>query len=309
MNLNKGRIEYMQKLFQLIDTLQLRNCSIDGDFYELMLKHCVNLKRLYLQRAALGHSWLLKSYPKLDFLELIPIPETDILNSFFERNSNLRMFSTSAWCIWDNRRVFLKSTAKIDTLEVKMLYDQGNFDEFCQLLNEIHDRGFFKRLHFYVMEPNETISTQLNSLKGLEKLCIKNLINCYSLPQLTNLKELAVYNGNAADMEILANAFVNLQRLFMRNATMDHLLPFIRRSPNLIKAKIAPASGTDFNGGILKLQTLNKERDKLATARKVTIYVQDSIFLKTKWTTRNGDINLPLIELARADSYEWDNHY
>lgn len=311
LNLNKNRIDYIQKLFQNIDTLQLRNCSIDGDVYELILKHCIDLKRLYLQRAALGHSWLLQSYPKLEYLELIPIPTTDILKSFFERNSTLRTFSTSAWCIWDNKETFLKSTGKIETLEVKMLYEHSNenFDALCQLLNQIQQRGFFKRLHIYIVDVTEVNSTQLASLNGLEMICIKNMNKCYNLPRLINLKELAIYNSRAADMEILANSFVHLQRLFLRNATYDHLLPFISRASQLSKVRVIPANGTDFNGGILKLQTLNIERKKLTAPRKVTIYVPDNIFLKTKWTTCNGDTNLQLIEMKRADSYEWDNHY
>lgn len=51
---------------------------------------------------------------------------------------------------------------------------------------------------------------------------------------------------------------------------------------------------------------LNTEREKLDGAQKVMIYVPDTVFLLTKWATRNGTTNFSLIEMKRTESYEWN---
>lgn len=53
--------------------------------------------------------------------------------------------------------------------------------------------------------------------------------------------------------------------------------------------------------------SLNREREQLLGARKLIIYVPEDIFLATKWSTNNGDINLSLVELRRIDSCKFFN--
>ena len=60
---------------------------------------------------------------------------------------------------------------------------------------------------------------------------------------------------------------------------------------------------------IIPLSQMNREREKLFEARKVTIYVSEKSFTDTKWAIRNGNTNLKLIKMKRADSCEWNQHY
>lgn len=332
-SLNKTRIRCIQQVLSKVETVQVRNSTVEGDFYETLLKFCGNLKQLYVQEADVGHrrswnnqidnnKWLLHSYASLEHFELIPkssyhIPE---LIPFFERNQSVRSFSTSSTCLWNHKDEFLKSNVKLDILEVKFFstyYDVDSDDSdfsimssICNLLNELYERGFYKRLHFYVPRLNHKCSELLVSVHGLEKLCIKEFSESFNLVHLTNLKELDILNGgNAGDMEILSNSLVNLQRLFLRNASYNMLLPFIRRSMKLMKVKLFPNRKDSSDSSILKILTLNMEREKLCGADKVTIFVPDNIFLATKWKINNGSTNLNLVEMRRTDSYEWDNHY
>lgn len=50
---------------------------------------------------------------------------------------------------------------------------------------------------------------------------------------------------------------------------------------------------------------MNKERKKLAGARRVTIYINDRLILVSKWMKEAT--NLDLIELRRFESFDWND--
>ncbi|XP_055306354.1 uncharacterized protein LOC129570682 [Sitodiplosis mosellana] len=316
--INPTKIGYLQKILSKINVVQLRQCTLIGDFYETLLSHCKQLKRLYVQDDLgdiideSGNPWLLRQYPTLELFQLtLRYPFRILeLSTFFERNPNVRSFSTSSRCLWENRHELLKCKAELDRLEIEMLdnfYRQLiDMQLICELLNQLYERGFYQRLHLFVKRVDQKCSEQLASVYGLECLSIRQFSRSYSLPLLTNLKVLTILNGsNTNDMDILAKNLVNIERICFQNATHSDILPFIRRSVRLNKVKFVPTA----NEAILKLAKLNVERVKLAGARKITIYVPDNVFLATKWTAKNGEINLNMIEMKRADSYEWDQHY
>ncbi|XP_055303332.1 uncharacterized protein LOC129568996 [Sitodiplosis mosellana] len=354
--LQNTELKHFKHLLPNIETIQIRNCTIDGDFHDILLNFCPKMKRLYLQDSHLGNKWLQQSYPMLEYLELNPIPALatpNELDHFFDQNPTVKICSTSAYSLWLNRHTILESKIKLDVLEVKIYGyytvvtnvggnkneanggnnddddDDYNDDEdneipdsedesdqdtltiqsLCTLLNQLHGR-FFKRLHFYMPKVTQKNSDYVIKLQGLEKLCIQQFSESYSLAHLIGLKELAILDGaNPNDMEILANNYVNLQYLYMRNVTYDALLPFIRRSTKLKCVKLFPKDKSSFNGDFLNIVQLNEERVKLEKARKVIIYVPDNVFLTSKWTLSNGDTNLQLIEMKRSDSQEWNHHY
>lgn len=335
--INEARVNSLLNVLPKLKTLQIRNSSVEGHLYDVLLMHCA-LERLFVQDSDLGifrlldggwaarieNHWLRQEYPTLKYLELIPkyTIKIDEFNEFFDRNPNVRTFSTSSLCLWKNRKELLKSNANLDLLEVKevneteMFDDDENDDEltitaFCKLLNQLHARHFYKRLNFYIKNFNEETSGYLTSLGHcIEKLCIKNFTRSYSLPQLINLKELSIHDGaNATDMETIASSLTKLQRLHINNASIDDIRPFIRQSTKLRQIKMIPKNDTQFDGDILQLLKLNREREKLTEARKIIIYVPDNIYLKTKWTVNCGDTNLNLIEMKRCNSIEWDDHY
>lgn len=84
---------------------------------------------------------------------------------------------------------------------------------------------------------------------------------------------------------------------------IDVILPFIRRSLNFNKIKFV-----HYYSKSLNLAMLNEERARLVGAKKITLYVRGEVFLHTKWTTRNDDLNMSFIEVRRLDSIYW-NHY
>lgn len=333
-NFADERVDFFRNLLNKVEIIQIQNCTADGDFYDLFLKFCGNVRRLYIQDCDVGsydsedddieeNLWLLRKYPTLEHIELRPDSIMEVrpeLNEFFELNPNVRSFSTTADCIWANRNELLQSNAKLDILEVKIftpaMYFNLDFgtEQIIEMIRnlfvQLFNRGFYKRLFLYVPKVDQQACNLLTLLKGLEKLCIREYGQIFGLAQLTNLRELAILDGaKADDMEILANSYTNLQRFYISNASIDDIRPFICRSTNLTKVKVIPKDESHFNGGILPLIALNREREKLAGARKVTIYVPDNVFINSKWATRDGDVNLKMIELKRAYSYEWNHHF
>lgn len=59
--------------------------------------------------------------------------------------------------------------------------------------------------------------------------------------------------------------------------------------------------------GVIDLTALNEERSKLNGATKVIIYVEERIFLATKFAKAN--IELSLVMLKRAKAVKWTHHF
>lgn len=225
MSVSKQEIGFLRAILPKIETMQIRNCSRQGDIYEDLLTHCTKLKRLLVQEADLFTykqqrvfcSWLLQTYPQLEYLELIPKVHMKIheLTAFFERNSTVRGFSTSNQSLWCNRDQLLKSTVKLDVLEVKFFTqnlqyygyhfdnsdseedepnepEEARFEPIFKLLNQLYEKKFYQRVHLYVESVDEKTSRLLASVKGVEKLCIKKFTHIYNLSHLSGIKELAI---------------------------------------------------------------------------------------------------------------------
>lgn len=310
LELNATKIQCLQKILPKLEIVQLRQCTMDGDFYEDFLKFCENLKQIYIQDDLgdildeNGNPWLLRSYPSLEHLQLTPRYSFQIneLRTFFQQNKKIRSFSTSLRCFWENRNELMTSNEQLDVFELLILDKFHrlliNMQSVYNFLNKLHARGFFKRLHLYVKRVDKTYSEELALLDGLEKLSIVQFSEFNGLSTMVNLKEFAVErNIGMKDIEILAKSLMNLESLSIGSVKCMDILPFIQ---NLVKLKKIRAN---FHESVLDLRALNNEREKLSGGKKVTIYVPDNVFLTTKWSTEHGNTNLEFIEMKRATSY------
>lgn len=309
LKINMEKMAYLQKILPKMEILQMRQCTVDGDIYDTLLKYCCNLKQIYVQDD-LGYildenanPWLLQDYPMLQHLQLTPRYSFKIheLRTFFERNRNLQSFSTSSRCLWENRHDLMDSCIQLDKLEILILDNYHrhliNMQSICRLLNEFFERGFYKRLYLYVKRVDLQSSEHLTTLDALEMISIRQFSETYNLSSLINLKELEINDGiNSANIEILATKLVNLERLSLKNVTASQILPFIRHSMQLYRIHVHLKDNT------LNLIQLNDERVKLIGARKIVIYVPNNTFLATIWTC-NGIINLNCIEMRRMSQF------
>lgn len=308
--------DYFKAVLLNIETMMVSHFCWDAfnmDLYGKLLKYCPNLKYLYMfEENPSNESWLHQKYPKLLQLSFKSFRPMFNLNVILEGNPNIRTLSTNFENIYDIKDKLLSSTIKLDRLIINVETMSIMKKPFSyDLLNEIYDKGVFKRLSMRVKVDNK-LDDKLASIHGLDTLIVVNIDNqSYNLPILSDLKELAFKDGSCPNnLNSLATSLVHLERLFMYNATINDVLLFMRRSPKLNKMKVLLHDVAKFglkfkfDGGILNLSLLNKEREKLLNARKVTIYVPEDVYIKTKWAM-NGDTNRSLVEMKRNDSYEW----
>lgn len=312
-NFNILKSENIQKTLSKIEVLQL-SCMVleQQDFYGILLGICKNLKRFILSASfkEMNREWLHQNYPKLEHIDLVSkdIDQMDEIITFLELNPQIKSFSITADWIWKYKTNLLQMNVKLDELKIKQFYrvtDERNWQEFFDLLNQLFERGFYKKFHFYYdMKMKESLSKILPLVKGLENLIISDL-EC-EFNQMNNLNDLAItscydYGSYSND---LPNKLLNIEKIFLCNISHKEILPFIRQSWNLTKIKLE-----FFKDDTIDLVYLNEERGKLCDAKKLTIYVDNKIFLDTKWTTPNGKTDLKFVELRPTTSYRWNHEY
>lgn len=300
---------------QVIETLSFR---IDNKFLGQLLKMCTNLKCLCVRKVyhssltANGNDFLLHEYPQLklgqvvvdDWLYERHLAKKIIeLKTFFELNPTIRILSISLRLLRENRSWLKESNLELEELHLQGYCVGNTFNRMCGLINELHQRGFYKRLHFYGMSTTkeETINA-IMSLRGLEKLFLNENSVKVTVPPLSNLKELNFRFGNhVVDLDALAKSLPeNIEWIGFRYAEFNTLLPFIRQAARLKKIvvhQLVKKDGTHFKDGIVDVTALNKERFESTDAGKIIIYLHQSVFLATKWATTIT--NCPLVEVKR----------
>lgn len=315
-NLIKSKIDDLKPILNQVTRIEIGNWQNETDFDEVFLKHCSNLKCLCIfdimgkNLMGKGNKWLQREYPTLEHLILCydfdyedERNEIRELRTFFELNPNVRTFSTTLQFLWINRLWLRGSNINLDQLEI-----QGGgslmLDPCFRFVNELHRQGFYKRLHFYgidIDEDGELLRTA--QLPGLEKLYLAYLDLTIALPPLEGVKELNfVFSEDIKHPNILASNIPHVEIIHIKEAKIDDILPFIRLSPNVSKIRVGrllKENDLHFKDNPIDLVALNKERKKLAGARKITLFLKERIYLATKWAAMKTECSL--IQIKRSD--------
>lgn len=292
-----------KKILPQIEIVRLNNCEIFDEFYKDFLQFCPNLKEIevvdtYRMLNPYKNSWLLRKYPSLQTVHFHPYKAFKIreLRSFLENNSNIRTFVTRSDVLWENRKNLLQSNIKLDRLKISH-YNTGarsmNLDiqSFRMLLRQLYERGFYKQLHFSLKLFSKEDADYFSLLGALESLRVENLAEGLC-PQITVRCLEIDYNYDRC-IDIPVEIFPNVESLFLGNINFENLRNVFGALKYLKKIKIKVFEGH------LNLIALNKEREKCAGAYKVTIFVAEETFLKTKRSTRYGITNLGFVEMKR----------
>lgn len=314
-------LDCIKGILRNVETVVIEFCRMNRKFYEnLPLTVGKNLKRLYVSNfecnrnvlRRTGNEWLLQNWPKLEHLGWTQSANDYRINelkTFFDLNPNIHSFSTNFDCLWASRHLIIESNAKLNELTVEIFdWEQPIGQRINDFFNELHARGFYKRLHLHSSFYNEQHQNlmEIGSIHGLEALRHLSLVDGMDFPHLEQLKELRTsFKSYSPNVDALTKKIPNLERLHMRFASIEYLLPFIHHSAKLKEVKIDAVRDEEESKCILDLMTLNNERQKLPNARKVTIYMSEKVYLATKWANHTIDLNL--IQIKRAHSHEWSN--
>lgn len=158
-----------------------------------------------------------------------------------------------------------------------------------------------------------TINTQehidkLARVNGLVRISEMNSFDKLSYSGLKNVEELDLGTSkNVTDSNLFPDKLVSLKRISFTEARIVDIMPFICRSVEMHEIKIYELqAGVHFDEdtNAIDLFALNKEREKLPDARKITLFVSGKVYLRTKWAIKETDLGL--IRLKRHDLFEWE---
>ncbi|XP_031635966.1 uncharacterized protein LOC116348903 [Contarinia nasturtii] len=263
-----------------------------------------------------NNDWLLRKYPMLERFELTKtgFPFENLpLKAFFKQNSNIRHFAVSMngdWSGTDNLKLDVFAI-DCDDYDTESLEVAGTM-EYLSKMTE--DKRFYERLHVYGYGITAEWHLEwMISMSEIEKLYLHDTwIRSFVM---NDLKEIRIRCGagiltSGVDMVGMVNGLANIEQVSLVNASVLDILAFIRGSVKLHKLRIENFNPTELstNGTIvLDLSMWNNEREPLERARKVTVYVEEKIFLATKWATRTTDYSL--VDLKRDESHDWSHDF
>lgn len=305
--LNSADAGGIKRVLSQLEILQLNNVDVNGDFYEIILKHCPHLKHLDIITRSntiigTGNEWLLRQYPMLKHFEIHvgrehrpSLQYAAELSTFFQLNSQIRIFSVNFEYLGWIKHILLELSVKFDRLVV---YAPEYLQSICNLTNDLYEHGIYERLHLYLYDA-QFDGGNFSTFNNLEKLYFCDVTDEFTTPIVASVKELSIrliYDGDVPQM--IAENFINLRIIDLQIAEMHDIRPFVCHAPNIQQIRVGCL---DFDWSDDILIELNKERKKLAGACKVAIHVDERLFLLFKWATK---ISLNLIELKRIDARE-----
>lgn len=330
--LKRNRMECIKAILSTVEVVKMLDCRFEGDFYDDFLKSCKHLKRFHLQDVDLndyeynvscfssrrekleqtGNRWLLQKYPLLEYFQLTPWKGLiiDELKEFFNRNPNIRSFSTNSNCLFQNWVPLIETNANLESLAIDLNYwPRMHLSSICEAINTLYKAGFFRKLLLFASYLDKISSEHIQILYALETLYVKYLRESECLHLFTNLRELGIFEGcDVIDMEALAKNLINIERIYLESGTSDDILAFIRYSPNLREIQVVTLKEkSHMKHRILDLDALDRERQKLIAPRKVIIYVKEYVYLKTKWD--KGRTDHTFISLKRIESCKWERPF
>ncbi|XP_031640983.1 uncharacterized protein LOC116352482 [Contarinia nasturtii] len=309
--LTMDRINQLKVVLSKIERVIIKSCRFNEIELDAFIAACSKVKYLSIGRETQHKcQWMRRIYPTLEHIEFKRFAAKDVpaLITFLELNTTIKQFSVDMELLLSKQNLFKNSSIKLGTLAIDCDAEyKDECDLYCQLLNELYDSGFYKKLHltFNGFRIRQKVVDKLASVKGLVKLRVEQHENRINFGALSNLEELYInsifYIGDHVNQDFLPK----LKRI-VSEVFSDDILPFICHSRNLNKIKVKIfQNGTyfDLNRKIVDLFALNKEREKLAGAHKIAIYVEDEVYLATKWAMKQTDFSL--IQMKRDTSYDW----
>lgn len=217
-----------------VQSIRISTERFDGDLYEDLLKFCTSLKYLHVKImhheliAGEKSEWLQKKYPNLEHFSLFLENgmKCDGLRTFFERNANIRIFSTRLKSLWMIRDWILESDLKFEQLDVVIdTFSDITPDDTSNYLIKLHEHGFYQRLHIYAPASGDsTRYSYIHSLRALERLTVGynynewvyGRISLQITTPLIDVKELFIdhtLHWTSEDLDTLATNIMNVQNI------------------------------------------------------------------------------------------------
>lgn len=310
--MTERQIQHCQNVLENIENLLLRDCTTGaGDIFRQFAEFCPKLKYLDIKHChepnAVFKKVFLYHYPTLERMKYESFPwdearQIDELKAFLEKHTKLKHFECDDRFLWANRNLLNQTNVRLDRLSIHLKTPEiaTQFDHFIDVLWQLHERGFYKTIHFsidlwYDYNNYEPLINGISTLPALESLSIDVLESFNSLSGLVNLTELRVgepsHSATELEVETTIKNLTRLQHLTFDQAKITDILPFVRHSKTLNTIKILESRNLALNSF-----ALNKERKNLENAQKVVIHARENVYLHEKWQPKNSNLSHVAIE-------------
>lgn len=313
-----GQLRAIENVIQILpslETVKFVFCRLNGEVHETILKFCKHLKHLYVRDndsngmsryilIGTSNDWLTKHYPTLEHFEINSQHNFDEVIEFLRINSNIRTFSTTIKFLIANMRSIQASNIKLDVLTIlhtEAFISNSVLNQFMSQLTALRNKGFFQQLHLYFYLTRKEYDYPVHLLALVTTLHRRFDHQPFILSPLVNLERLYLSRTNKIhEFDATLTKLTKLKFIHFRNIAIDTVLPFIRSMPHL--REIIIDSIENLTNNSLNSSALNNERKVLKRAGKITIYVEEKIYLGTKEACH--DTSIGLIEIKRHESHD-----
>ncbi|XP_031617054.1 uncharacterized protein LOC116336955 [Contarinia nasturtii] len=178
-----------------VEELRISSCTAVDDLHECLLKHCPNLKILFIDNTlfSINWKWLHQTYPMLVHLQLIRMPRRnyepmDLVLQFLEKNPNIRKLTVGMSYLEECVESLMETNIQLDELTIKE-YSQKN-EIPTSLINQLYERGFYKKINLLARDVVNVTDWEWN-IYGLGKFYAQISTQPNSdYSNLVNIKEL-----------------------------------------------------------------------------------------------------------------------
>lgn len=138
--------------------------------------------------------------------------------------------------------------------------------------------------------PNQETIDYVKRVNGLVKLCISQAAFFrYSLSAFVNLEDICITRASQInDLETMATNLINLKQIYFLQASINQIMVFITQSVTLKRIKIKNLRIGLNKVEVIDLIELNKARERLERAQKITILVMNDLHCKYWHLTHNS---------------------
>lgn len=177
------------------------------------------------------------------------------------------------------------------------------------VLKQLHGQKFYQRLHLIaIFDDSKQAMDHIASIPGLHKMYFElfyfsRKLNLNSFKYLKELGLINYFSASTVATDLSDKSMLQLERLYLHNFSSEMMEPFIQCAAELNAIKIVDMRGDK----LIDLSALNKKREKLFGAKKVVIYLEEDVYMATKWGNRMHDFKT--VEIRRASSYDWPMHF
>lgn len=306
--LNEDDVRIVRSFLPRIEKLHIvvtYLCS--AELYETILKWCSNLKHL-LVNGVMAMDWLRYDYPALESLNIDKFG-MDYTQSgfaaFLGRNPNIQTLTVSSGFLCANWENLLRSNAEIDLLRIDGR-PLVRVRDLIEIIYRLYGRGFYKRLHLTALGIGEQNQIdELSMVHGLELLCLPDATTMV----WPNVSALGIGRCVSAIPNPMIQRLTDLGRVHFGTIGIDWVTALIQFAPMVHTIEIRTIlAGLHLRDDFIDLAAWNRMRKRLINSRKVTVYVNERIFLTTKHGSATTEYERIELKRAQASPLEWHRY-